>query len=140
MLLKKIRAVYSPGQSCLPRRAAAICQSIIGPIPFRQASDFNGNLTAATSISSTSPVSQYKYGGKEWNPTSQSYDFGARNYLPGGPRYPLPKPLPSGEGLVILSEAKKLFVDCDLARGGLLADNHVVGTEDGCKKHTRLLC
>ena len=29
----------------MPRRAAGICQGIIGPIPFRQASDFNGNLT-----------------------------------------------------------------------------------------------
>lgn len=25
---------------------ADFCQGIIGPIPFRQASDFNGNLTA----------------------------------------------------------------------------------------------
>ena len=82
-----------PGQLCLPRRAAGICQGIIGPIPFRQASDFNGNLTAATSISSTSPVSQYKYGGKEWNPTSLSYDFGARNYLPAVPRWNAMDPL-----------------------------------------------
>ena len=83
----------SPGQLCLPRRAAGICQGIIGPIPFRQASDFSGYLTAATSISSTSPVSQYKYGGKEWNPTSLSYDFGARNYLPAVPRWNSMDPL-----------------------------------------------
>ena len=83
----------SPGQLCLPRRAAGICQGVIGPIPFRQASDFNVNLTAAISISSTSPVSQYKYGGKEWNPTSLSYDFGARNYLPAVPRWNSMDPL-----------------------------------------------
>lgn len=76
-----------PGQYRLPRRAADFCQEIIGPIPFRQASDFSGNLTAATSISSTSPVSQYKYGGMEWNHTSLSYDFGARNYLTAVPRW-----------------------------------------------------
>ena len=46
-----------------------------------------------TSISSTSPVSQYKYGGKEWNPTSLSYDFGARNYLPAVPRWNSMDPL-----------------------------------------------
>ena len=46
-----------------------------------------------TSISSTSPVSQYKYGGKEWNSTSQSYDFGARNYLPALPRWNSMDPL-----------------------------------------------
>ena len=68
-------------------------QDIIGPIHIRQASDFNGNLTAATSISSTSPVSQYKYGGKEWNPTFLSYDFGARNYLPALPRWNSMDPL-----------------------------------------------
>ena len=78
MLLKKIRAVYSPGQSRLPRRTA---------------DNFSGYLTAATSISSTSPVSQYKYGGKEWSPTSLSYDFGARNYLPAIPRWNSMDPL-----------------------------------------------
>ncbi len=78
VLLKKIRAVYSPGQSRLPRRTA---------------DNFSGYLTAATSISSTSPVSQYKYGDKEWNPTSLSYDFGARNYLPAVPRWNSMDPL-----------------------------------------------
>ena len=68
----------SPGQSCLP---------------WRTADNFNGNLTAATSISSTFPVSQYKYGGKEWNPTSLSYDFGACNYLPAIPRWNSMDPL-----------------------------------------------
>ena len=46
-----------------------------------------------TAISSTPAVSQYKYGGKEWSPTSLSYDFGARNYLPSVPRWNSMDPL-----------------------------------------------
>ena len=46
-----------------------------------------------TAISSTSPVSQYKYGGKEWNGTTLTYDFGARNYLPSLPRWSTMDPM-----------------------------------------------
>ncbi len=46
-----------------------------------------------TPISSTTAVSQYKYGGKEWNGTTLSYDFGARNYLPALPRWSSMDPL-----------------------------------------------
>ena len=46
-----------------------------------------------TPISSTTAVSQYKYGGKEWSGTTLSYDFGARNYLPALPRWSSMDPL-----------------------------------------------
>jgi len=46
-----------------------------------------------TPISSTTAVSQYKYGGKEWSGTTLSYDFGARNYLPALPRWSTMDPL-----------------------------------------------
>ena len=44
-------------------------------------------------ISSTSAVSEYKYGGKEWSDVTLSYDFGARNYLPAIPRWSTMDPL-----------------------------------------------
>ena len=44
-------------------------------------------------ISSTSAVSEYKYGGKEWSDVTLSYDFGARNYLPSIPRWTTMDPL-----------------------------------------------
>ena len=46
-----------------------------------------------TPISSTSAVSEYKYGGKEWDGTTLSYDFGARNYIPAIPRWSTMDPL-----------------------------------------------
>ena len=46
-----------------------------------------------TAISSTTAVSEYKYGGKEWSSTSLGYDFGARNYLPAIPRWNSMDPL-----------------------------------------------
>ena len=46
-----------------------------------------------TPISSTTAVSQYKYGGKEWSGTTLSYDFGARYYLPALPRWSAMDPL-----------------------------------------------
>ena len=44
-------------------------------------------------ISSTSAVSEYRYGGKEWSDVTLSYDFGARNYLPSIPRWTTMDPL-----------------------------------------------
>ena len=44
-------------------------------------------------ISSTTAVSEYKYGGKEWSDVTLSYDFGARNYLPAIPRWSTMDPL-----------------------------------------------
>ena len=44
-------------------------------------------------ISSTTAVSQYKYGNKEWDATTASYDFGARRYTPSIPRWTTIDPL-----------------------------------------------
>ena len=44
-------------------------------------------------ISSSTPVSQYKYGGKEWDTTTSSYDFGARRYTLAIPRWTTIDPL-----------------------------------------------
>ena len=44
-------------------------------------------------ISSSTPVSQYKYANKEWDTTTASYDFGARRYTPSIPRWTAIDPL-----------------------------------------------
>ena len=44
-------------------------------------------------ISSSTPVSQYKYANKEWDTTTASYDFGARRYTPAVPRWTTIDPL-----------------------------------------------
>ena len=44
-------------------------------------------------ISSSTPVSQYKYASKEWDTATASYDFGARRYTPSIPRWTAIDPL-----------------------------------------------
>lgn len=44
-------------------------------------------------ISSSTAVSQYKYGNKEWDTATASYDFGARRYTPSIPRWTAIDPL-----------------------------------------------
>ena len=85
MKLFKRTIVFGPtfrDSPALSRRAAGNCADAIGPY---------GQLL--TPISSTTAVSQYKYGGKEWSGTTLSYDFGARNYLPALPRWSAMDPL-----------------------------------------------
>ena len=44
-------------------------------------------------ISSSTPVSRYKYANKEWDTTTASYDFGARRYTPAIPGWTTIDPL-----------------------------------------------
>ena len=87
-----------------------------------------------TSISSTSPVSQYKYGGKEWNSTSLSYDFGARNYLPALPRWnsmdPLAEKYYSISPYVYCAGNPVNLVDLDGERPIYSTEGRLLGTDD----------